>query len=234
MSRWDFHAAMSVIDAIHDVRPKMPVTITDILQQGTAKETTEKPMLDRGGAGSGAVVIIGSPRACAASEIALSDFWGVEAFRPGTASVPFAFVWPEGGSHRESAFECPWPLGADVTDGIKHNPSRRRKRQLALRVDNTLYFEHVSKKQRRTFAVIAIKRVAQNSVWAVIAGLTGPGTLAGVQALRENSLLSTAPLDEEIGSGFWAVVEAEILETGAVGDDREIGEISVLKKPSPF
>lgn len=233
VSIWDLQAAMAASNAMQETRSGFSIAVRDVpMREHAASMGLDGLIRDYGGSSRSSVFIVGSPRACVASEIALAEMFGVEPFsRSSSESIPFRFIWPtESGADpaRQSSFQV--------------FPSQPRKRmhsvssghpwdyKLGVQIGDDTRWEFPTK-PRHTYGVVAVKRRPSGILCVVAAGLTGPASLGCVQALRDIPALSGYTFGQCPSEGFWAFVQAPVEETGHPGEDRVLGKVDLLSQP---
>lgn len=189
------------------------------------------------------LVSIGSPRASLASELMLARMLGLKPHgreHPGLFDprLPFQFVWPED----PAAF----PVGSTFALGPRSLTRARRRfagiagrirsrKAAALACDHALHVAPAFQpKPWNTYGVIAVQRRAAGHLWVVLAGLSGPATLAAARLLPEFQPVPDHPHKPQTHSPlFWALVTAKISEgPGSPGEgDNRILDAWTLSPP---
>lgn len=201
------------------------------------------------------LVSIGSPRSSLASELMLARMFRVAPsgrdrlplFHP---SLPFQFVWPPDPPPRPdlppslavpSTFALgPEDLGprrADLADRIRtrgfgalacrlHPPATSPAGPPSAAVEQVFEVPAIGPHSWNSYGVICAQRRPAGHLWVVLAGLSGPATLAAARMLQD--FLPAPPLPvrrQPIPPVHWALVEARLREghdSPEEGDNRQL------------
>jgi hypothetical protein len=181
---------------------------------------------------------IGSPTACFASEYMLAQMFGIRAFEESAeANVPFYFMW-----HHQRVAHIP----RSAFSLLPSEPERRRRGNIQVfgKDDRALILPGPARRPyyfisgevqaaRKEYGVVVAQRRDLGQIWMVVAGLTGPSTLAAAQAVTRQLAMSLPGSTAGVPSPvLWAVIEAEIqANPNRHGEQREIGSISIVEGP---
>lgn len=172
----------------------------------------------------GAQVCIGSPRVARASEIMLSEMFGVDPFAPqetGEAALPFYFFWPKKQRYFRSSFVDDKPSAVVRLPGGDKAYSRIKAGAMGLRLGEKLLTASSQLEATTSYGIIAAQRRHNGQIRLVLAGLSGPSTLAAARAV--GGIAETIPRGEpnQDSPVLWAVVEASIaVDKGLSGERR--------------
>ena len=233
ISAWDFRSQNELQSTlhVHGARPKNGNEIF-LVPPRSEHDATQKQKIDHlidGGTHS--LISIGSPLACPSSEMLLARMFGVEPFsKPSLAHrLPFYFLWPPHCTqHLQSSFALPaeaLPSGA-IGDAI------RAGKASALQVGDQLYQVLLNKNKYILYGIIVAQRRCNGEVWVVLAGLSGPATLAAARLFRDipAALPATPGRNAPI---LFAVVEADVVVDDSVhtGENRSLSDCRLVGTP---
>jgi len=201
VSIWDFRTATRVIGAIEQMQGSAHFDIETVVDGCQSPQSR----WDAISAASQAVCVIGSPRAFGIAELLLERVFGSR------GGSPFAFLWPRVRFREMPRGRC--SAAAKQTDepGVWGG----------LEVGGKTYWERRDTDDRRTYGVIALHVGSGDdgmpAVAALIAGLTGPGSLAAAEILATQADFVSTGADSGV---YWAAVEARVKEDASIGDNR--------------
>ena len=236
---WDIESVAEVIRDINRYGSAVHLEIEKVMNlppgQRRSREELERwkrHLLDNGQS----LVSIGSPRACHASEYMLAEMFGTEPYVAPTGdkiALPFQFAWTPHGRRKRSSFTIGARdlrrLAPEFADKIRDENGKAE----VLKIGNEILGVDTSKPGWNSYGVIAAQRRRTGKIWLVLAGLSGPLTLATASALR--LVMSNMPGPEQPGQHspvLWCIVEARIERNPALpGDGREIIDHMLLGKP---
>jgi hypothetical protein len=240
LSRWDVRSMIGVIRDVHRISTAVVLDIQDVLLRTPAKGGkrsfvgSEVKALLRDPKGH-SVVCIGSPRACHASELMLAKMFDVKPFQTADSSaaqrLPFHFVWSD-----DQYGELPSSFALKASEVIEDSVTRGDWKSVAIKTTDPeqVYAVDRSKSHWRNYGVIAAQRRQRNQLWIVVAGLSGPSTLAAAYTLVS---LSAQLLLENMGKTspvVWALVESTVKRDrsrGHRGEDRVLVEKRIVIEP---
>jgi len=241
LSPWDMRSTTQLARDFTLLNSGVPHEIVDVMlgRHTNAASLKGEPWLELFKDPELSIIAIGSPRACLATELMMSEQFGVSAF--GTASLaqdlrarlPFHFIW----SPRDSReFRSRFALPADQI------PSRARELRQAVLADRASafrlsrrYFKVPSEGDSwKVHGVITAQRRANGQIWLVVSGLTGPATYGA--AMKVGDIRDAVPWSPqgENGPVLWAVVEVTVAEERSgptQGDDRKVKGTRILHGP---
>jgi hypothetical protein len=236
---WDIESVAEVIRDINRYGSAVHLEIEKVmnLPPGQRKSRAElerwrRHLLDDGPS----LVSIGSPRACHASEYMLAEMFGTVSYvNPAgdNKGLPFQFAWPPHGRRKRSSFTIGGRdlrrLAPEFADKIRDKNGKAE----VLKIGNEILGVDTSKPGWNSYGIIAAQRRRTGKIWLVLAGLSGPLTLATANALR--LVMGNMPDQEQPGQHspvLWCIVEARIERNPALpGDGREIIDHRLLGKP---
>lgn len=240
VSRWDVRAMAAVVRAIQTQCAKPPqINVEDVLRArpsrtGSAFDLTaylEKAknqrwptLLDRY---EGALIAVGSTRSCHVIEHMLASMFECEIYNPRAARPPFHFVWTEALHERlPSSFARPGSPPAR-SGGVASEI-------LGLDVGETFYPITPQEPSWDAYGVCVAQRRRTGATWCVIAGATGPASLATADQLSSIDVLLPEPQSPDVdGAPVWFVVKAEVQQDeDRVGDNRFIGAGQIVRHPA--
>lgn len=182
------------------------------------------------------LISIGSPRACHASEFMLAEMFGTEPYvvpAGDSKGLPFQFAWPPQGRRRRSSFSIGARELRRVAPEFADEMSVEHGKVEVLKIGGEILGADTRKPHWNSYGVIAAQRRRAGKIWLVLAGLSGPTTLAAASAVR--LVMSNMPEPKEPGQHspvLWCVVEARIKRNPALpGDGREIIDYMLRGKP---
>lgn len=246
VSIWDVRAAAEVGRGVNECRGSAHIEIEDVMSPvvGDASQGDDEHSPDgwqNGAYDNRALVCVGSPKACRATEWMLAAMFEQDphlAPRRGETGLPFHFIWCKGALGEASRFA---DLGETIRAEQPKLAARLEKgdfRVAALRTSKALYtVEQESTVGARwtDYGVIAVQRRARDGIWVALCGLSGPATFAAARVLRR--FAANVPSQERTGSHspiMWAVVKAEVELTGQPGDNRAVISESVHAVDLPW
>lgn len=244
---WDVKTSAVILNAIYRVRPAVVVDIqsaenSDPVDQ-KAVESLLRTVEDETASEDkkAALCCIGSPRSSPLAEAMLCEMFGVsqERFRrptPQGSPLPFLFVWPtdSGVGHPPTGgtFRSRFALRAQdledesLADAVKEGKAYAFVHRREIR---PAYFPEAISKD---YGVVVAQRRSNGQVWLVIAGLSGPGTFAAARAV-ESKIAASLPEAVSGGHGptLYAVIEAEVQNSGEPGEHREVTGLKLIESP---
>jgi hypothetical protein len=181
-------------------------------------------------------VVIGSVKANIVAECVLAELFSIDPFSRARTTSPFTFVWPDAPL---SAFAQTGSGLANTDFHTWHGAVPENMVGLVLGRKTCLQELPLpqEKPPRTTAAIIAVVRQHSGALAVVLAGVTGPATLAATMALLHDPLLATVAVPGHPG-GWWAAVTASVREgnkeeAALWGDDRNlVGSAEVVQGPS--
>jgi hypothetical protein len=224
VSRWDVRAMTAILRSIQHSSSNPPeFQVEDALHVGTdgidpekhVPDTTKERwfgLLDQ--YDGRAVVAVGSPRACLASEYMLCRMFGETPFHKARGPLPFEFLWTTGlYQSLPSAFARAAKVGqaGDPASGI-----------LGLRTDGTDYRIDDRTPTWNTYGVGVAQRRRSGQLWVVIAGATGTATSAVAEVLPQVRGALPPATGVEDSDPMWFVVEAKVKREGQRGGDNRM------------
>ena len=232
LRRWDLKAVAKLTRQIHGAGPGTGIMVDDVVftdELPSRDVATSLPeLLDP----STSVCIIGSPRACWAAELALAEMFGVESFSDPDPRLPFHFVWSKDLMHESKRSTFALDLSAleeahpDAVEVFNAGDTR------GLIVGDELYLSRRPEGSVtwKEYGVVVSQRRATGQVVAVLAGLSGPGTIAAAEALvsHRTGTLPRAPDGGGHGKVRWALVEATVEDRGGRHDSRAVDSTRVI------
>jgi len=240
VSLWDVKAFQEVRTAARKIRGDMPFTLHDVpfFDENGRHNHGDRSVPQLLSESRSSVCSIGSPRANVASEVILADMFGLKPFRLPSAAPPFRFYWCADAERTKRGFSSAFDVSLAEIERLDPKfalQARKKKRLSALVVGDTVHTV-VPKIHGNwsDYGIVAAQKCAEDRVRVVIAGLTGPSTLACAKACTTRLSLPTRP-GEDSCKVFWIVVRASVSQrkTG-VGDLRELQDsIEVVDGPYP-
>ena len=235
---WDIESLAEVIRDINRYGSAVHLEIEKVMNLLPGQRSREKlerwkrHLLDDGPS----LISIGSPRACRASEFMLAEMFGTEPYVvPAGASkgLPFQFAWPPQGRRRRSSFTMGARDLRRLAPELAEKINVENGKAEALKIGDEVLGVDTSKADWNSYGIIAAQRRRTGKIWLVLAGLSGPATLATASAVR--LVMSNMPAPEQPGQHsqvLWCVVEARIEQTPSLpGDGRELMDRMLLGKP---
>lgn len=238
VSLWDARCVARLVQEIGQLRPGTSFTIQDVLWNknvsalyGSTAELIER--LDRQGC---SIISIGSPRACIGSEALLSLMLDVSPMtKPGPGlneppEVPFSFVWPP---KLARGFQSSFALTGKDLRGRGHEAVGRRVqhgRSTAFLYGNEVVEIPHDAEGWTMAGIIVAQRRRHGNVLVVVAGNSGPSTLAAALELARLSAVLPFKSGAE-GSVLWAPVRADVgldRSPDNVGDRRDLKDSGLL------
>ena len=224
ISSWDFKSTLELRTSLTSMGAKFKHGNDDVLVP------TRKPMdpvqeqkinnLLQGEIVS--LISVGSPLACLSTEMILARMFGVRPFDKPTAArpMPFYFVWPP---HYTQHLQSSFVLSADDLPCAELAGRVQNRKASALKIDGTFLEVPIGERRYTLYGILAAQKRRNDHVWVVLAGLSGPATLAAAIKAKEVPL-ALPSVQGKNSPILWAVVEADILHTdpGDDGDGRII------------
>lgn len=247
MSRWDVVAMATLQRAIYRLSRRVKFDIQDVQLFDESEELNEgkraeqlnylmnEPWFEAAyNQSTTALISIGSPKACHATEVMLARMFDIEPFgksnQAESSGPPFRFVWGNmiGCQSSFATIEPRENTGTpEEYNAIGIDVGAKR---IACSVDGD---------DRLQYGIIAAQYRKPMQLWLVVAGLTGGATEACSRFL-ETFIGSVPPLsgDRRHSDVLWAVVEAHISKVTSAhplsGSDRRIAECRLYGDPKVY
>ena len=242
VSLWDVKAFQEVLSGLQKYTEAFRFNIRDIpffdvdAKHNQNDKTVRASMLKP----NTSLCAVGSTRANVASEVVLAGMFGVSPFCPPMTRLPFKFFWPGDDVRTKggflSAFEATEEELARV-DPRTVQPSKEGRRSSGLLLeDQGLLVEPKKKGRWYDYGIFAAQRLTHYRVHVVLAGVTGPSTLAAAFACRMAKDLQVPEKPSQGRSAvLWGVVKATISggHTG-IGDIRKVEDFEVMGEPKTW
>lgn len=235
VSLWDFRTVIELGQQLDAINTDWHHELVDVFLSGEGRlEYYGRSWYETIVQQSRSIVAIGAPRANLASEVMLARMFGLEPFNPPQSPdgnrAPFYFFWPAKSPDKA------------VASSFAPNPAEIRKsapREYANWISagaDALWFDgrwHDSIKRTNgwfKYGILAAQRRKDQSIWLVLAGVSGPATLAVARLLKE--VKHEIPNFNDPGSPvLWAVVKVPLHEEHKEGDRRAIGNPEFICQP---
>ena len=215
LDHWDVRALAKVQRGVNRFGPHVVFDIRDVFlhedldeaRRSVAAGSWTELLADNGPS----IVVPGSGRATHACELILANMFGAHAMTDDQdkSRLPFHFVWPEGIDHVfPSGFRYTIDELAEVSPQAADTV--RDHGAAALEIDGRVYLDTIRNSARReTYGVAVAQRRPGGQIWLVLAGITGPATLAAAR------LVDGLPLDLLAGENqsspvYWTAVRAKV------------------------
>jgi len=243
VSLWDVKAFQELLEGMYKFREVTHSTLQDVPffnlhgKHNRAllpiAKIPSKPRLS--------VCYIGSTRSNVATEVVLSDMFGIQPFIAARQQPPFKFYWqsdPDDDPERTdagffSAFQATDEEVGKIDSGFPPSapkrPPKRGRHVSALLVEGQLLkvVPRISS-MWEDYGILAAQKQGGDRIRVVVAGLTGPSTYASARACRTNIGIPAPP---ESGV-LWAVVKATVRPGNpGVGDSRWVERIDLVGEP---
>ena len=235
---WDIESLASLIRDINRYGNAVHLEIEKVMNLRPGQRSREnleswkRHLLDDGPS----LVSIGSPRACRASEFMLAEMFGTEPYvvpAGASKSLPFQFAWPPQGRRRRSSFTMGARELRRQAPEIVEEIGVENGRAEALKIGDQVLGVDTSKAGWNSYGIIAAQRRRTGKIWLVLAGLSGPATLATASAVQ--LVMNEMPKPDQPGQNsliIWCVVEARIeQDPSLLGDSRILKDRMLLGKP---
>ena len=238
LSRWDIRSLSEILKGLNRTGRTLQLAIEDVIyrESGQAKRDFgiegkiqeneiwyhNHLMQQR------SIISIGSPIANHCTELLLSKMFDVKPFAPWPSHLepPFFFAWPDSNvpaAQNESAFKRrPDQLGA--MKGVKPSLVKELQKKDASKGDVCVLYDGslriVDRRKRwNSYGIVAVQRRAGNQIFAVLAGITGPATVAASRLMVD--LFDDLRINEkrQCSKTVWVTIEAEV-EDIKKGDER--------------
>jgi len=152
----------------------------DVATRNTGRPLLQKEWRDLRSQATGNVLVsIASPIANASSEYLLAEMFDVQTYRARTIFPPVCFAQTNDNDGSPSAFVCE----PDRVEGMKAN-------EAALLIDEHPY---ISNHRDTEYGVVIGQRTGPNHAAFVIAGNSGPGTMAAAEFFTTGQISATLP-----------------------------------------
>lgn len=235
VSLWDVKSVQEILDGLTKFGKARQVSFRDVPFSDAAgmhnqRETGIPKLLEQP---QTSVCVIGSTRSNVAAEFALATMFGVEPFKPAQRKLPFKFLWPSDKTRLKKGFTSAFEAGTAEKEAFRNRYRKAINGELqttALVLGNEFY-PVVPKGKRHwdDYGIVALQRQSNHRVLLVVAGLTGPSTLASAKACRfETSTLLPLPDSTVASDVLWAVVKARIAQSPGIGDVRTVDTIELI------
>ena len=177
IARWDVKA----LNVMRDRIGKDAATESfDVATRNTGRPLEQKEWRALRSQATGNVVVsIASPIANASSEYLLAEMFDVQTYRARTTLPPVCFAQTNDNDGSPSAFVCE----PDRVDCIKHN-------EAALLIDGKSY---VSNHSDTEYSTVIGQRTGPDHAAFVVAGNSGPGTMAAAEFFTTGQISATLP-----------------------------------------
>jgi hypothetical protein len=229
VSCWDVRALTHLMRAIQQRQPECSFEIQEVPLYDRLLPASElaNALQERWGLlleGGPSVVCLGSTRACLVTELLLSQMFTAAPFRKEVAlqntNLPFLFLWS-----RQQYEEIP------STFARPYQPQNASAGSPPNRFAAMSFSGEVKPvdRDRETFdeyAVVAAQRRTKGQIFAVVAGLTGPGTFAAAQLLDTRGFSLPDPLPDGRSRVAWIAVKAAVRKLGG----RRIGAAAEVSR----
>lgn len=194
----------------------------------------------------GSSCCLGAPLAFGLAEYMLASTFRVPAFKPAPriqkVRLPFQFVWFPDPSGETQADRIPshFALSADdLEEGDLELPDKdlptaiRARDAQAFLAAGTVYPVRLTEPERKDYGVIVAQRREKGQVWVVVAGLSGPGTLAAAKMLGEIPAVLPESSVGKVSDPVYAVIESAVRlnRDRTRGDPRELVDQRLLLGP---
>ncbi len=230
LSLWDLRALIAVKEGINDRRPDTQVNIRDVEIRSDPTDADAKRLRSELiGKSRPSVCCFGSNRASWASDLLLSEMFGVPAGGLPDRSLPFHFVWSRDLKNQiPSAFSLPPSALRDIDPSLEREVSREESRGFL--VGDKAYISESERKKGRDYGVIVAQRRATGQALVVLAGLSAPMTLATARAAVDHQT-GTLPAPDDAGHGLvrWALIEATVRNNRGRLDVGDVDDIRVVR-----
>lgn len=221
MSWWDFHAFSSIVESINKLGSYIHV---DIQSEPPQPPTTDLATIDWDKlleADDRTYCAVGSPLVSGLSGYMLGKMFNVkQPFAPpprGGPRLPFYFVWYP---RDDSSDRGPYPNAfALCTDDLRE-PGPSASNELLQAIDdkqaqafvfgNKVFEVWLEQEPHDQYGVVIAQRRAPGAIWAVVAGLSGPGTFACADILPEIKLAVPDCAEREVEPVTYAIVRSVI------------------------
>lgn len=242
VSRWDVRSFQSLLSGLNQTGQPFTFNLEDVIWREHASKSLSKrvsrdetwfhQLEER----KSSFVSIGSPLACHASEVCLARMLGVEAFQawPNLSPPPFSFGWAlndgktQGLESVLDAARQPHSQHRETIDWLKSNPDH-----LALFTDKQAF--RVVRKQKTkwtSYGIIAAqRREADDSIWIVCGGLTGPATMASATVA---SRFNPEPAKLNYPNVAWALVTCTVAGDKTGHYRKDVRRIVNTQVSAPF
>jgi hypothetical protein len=244
ISRWDFLAATELIKQLKtrdaraeiemlDVPRQMPIDPSN--REVTARFTSEPWSRCLESDERQTVIAVGSPLSCHAAETMLAAMFDAKPFVPARGDEtrpPFGFIWaPQVLEELPSAFSRPSRRGIRERRDVTGRPLSA----YGLEFNGLEYTIEDRPHEWDSHAVVAVQRRRSGQLWIVLAGTSGPDTLAAAHVLDSFAARFAERVAGRHSAALWTVVESRIrIRLERTGDKRELNEQRFLFEPRPY
>jgi hypothetical protein len=234
ISHWDVRAMSHLLRVIERIRPGVHFDLQDVPLRNQTTVADPEPFQTEpwhdllADMSRPSLVCLGSPRACHAAELMLAKLFQTKPFHPRNPfsepkRMPFTFLWDKDTFERLPSSFAWWD---DSYSGSKDWTTR------AIVIEGELYPVERTGQIFHEYGIVAVQRRQTGQSWAVVAGLSGPGTFATSVLL--DSLYTPLP-ERQIGEHSavqWGVVRALVEWDGSSdGDTRRVLSEEWIIKP---
>lgn len=219
VSAWDMRAQALVTDCL---RPKDTEGFDTLSRDAGRPLSAKEWKAVRNRVTGNIIVAFGSPVACAASEYLMSDMFQVDPYRSQTSPLPVYFA------HPHDDVPSTFAKHAREVQGLKAN-------QAALIVNGQRF---VSEEIGKTYGVVLAQRTAFDHAAFVVAGVSGPATMAAAICLTNGQIHTMLPdhttdAEQPIVA---SIVSSDVTRApiDRHSDPREVGRVEVVADPIVF
>lgn len=241
--RWDSQAMAEIVAALTHERERIRVEVRDVLRNAADQDTSVGgqpwykhlfyPQDD-----SPSLISIGSPLANPASEWMLAKMFSLKPFQKTFTELPFHFVWPP---RVNAPYPSSFAMDVRMLESMSRNDAKKvvEDERGLLRVranmrDGKVYetFHPSTRLQQsgKAPAIIVAQQRRNGQILIMVAGVSGPGTLAAARYLATAETYSLPEPEGAHDGNLWiGVVESDVSRhSHHNGDDVEIGETKLL------
>ncbi len=217
---WDMQALFELVNHLQQLRLSHVELITSLGHPRKTKAELQKFANRR----DMSVCCAGSPRSCPISEHVLARLFGVAPHAPRKAGkLPFQFWWGNSPDEkRRSSFESLEPPPGLAGETPSEEAAFWWRDGWRTGSSGGSQFD---------YGIVAAQRQPGESVWVVVAGVSGPGTYAAAKKLIDETVssLPRAKKGRKAVTAFAGVRARVTTRSGASdGDPRSVGKVELL------
>ena len=246
VSVWDIRVYSAIAERIRQRWPKTRVILRE--EQGCQLVEKAHPQPDWSSLiadAEASYCCLGAPLAFGLAEHMLALMFNVPPFKPLPKAghrLPFHFIWypPPGEALENASVPSHFVLSADDLTDLSRTPAEkelaeavRQRRAQAFLLEGQIYPVRLDQAQWKDYGVIVAQRRKKGQLWVVVAGLSGPSTLAAAKLLDAIRLDLPESGVGDVSPPIYAVVESAVRTSPrkASGERRELLDQKLLVGP---
>jgi hypothetical protein len=239
ISHWDVRSMIEILRSLNHYG-QIHIDIEEVIyrpeKKGLAQDINDETWFERLKKGRGSLVCVGSPRVNRATEVVLSEMFGVAPFQAPPVdeepSLPFKFIWPKDRADFVSHFSLDGSSIEGAYSVFAKEISAGNPDVMGMSVDGCVLPVNRGGEKWLTYGIIAAQRRYTGQVWLALAGLSGTSTFGAAHAAK--TIVEALPRAEtgKNSAVLWAVVETAVeKDTRLSGDKRIVTSQQIIHGP---